>query len=214
MPSPLTPHRSWVFRVTAAVGVGALSAGLTAQQRPAPAPTPPTQGGGTFRSVTRLTVQTVSVKDKDGRPVEGLTVKDFAVTEDGEPQAVSFAEFERLPTSPAAETVAPADPLAPALPPTPRAAVALPPVTDTRIATSAPGSIRYGGRRLLVLYFDLTSGSSQDQLRSYNGARKFITTEMTPADLIAVIAFQGGGVHVKQDFTDQTDTLLDVLDRL
>ena len=32
----------------------------------------------TFRSTTRLIVQTVSVKDKEGKPIEGLTAKDFA----------------------------------------------------------------------------------------------------------------------------------------
>ena len=45
----------------------------------------------------RLIVQTVSVKDKDGKPIEGLTAKDFTVTEDGEPQTISFVEFQRLP---------------------------------------------------------------------------------------------------------------------
>ena len=51
----------------------------------------------TFRTTTRLIVQTVTVKDKDGKPIEGLTAKDFVVTEDGEPQTISFVEFQRLP---------------------------------------------------------------------------------------------------------------------
>ena len=42
----------------------------------------------TFRSSTRLVVTTVSVKGRDGRPIEGLTAKDFIVTEDNEPQEV------------------------------------------------------------------------------------------------------------------------------
>ena len=54
-----------------------------------------------FRSGARLIVQTVSVKDKDGRVIEGLTANDFVVTEDGEPQTVSFVEFQRLPDRPA-----------------------------------------------------------------------------------------------------------------
>jgi hypothetical protein len=37
----------------------------------------------TFRTGTRLIVQTVSVKDKDGHAVEDLTAKDFVVVEDG-----------------------------------------------------------------------------------------------------------------------------------
>jgi hypothetical protein len=50
----------------------------------------------TFRSGTKLVIQTVSVKDQDGKPVEGLTARDFVVTEDGEAQTVSFVEYQRL----------------------------------------------------------------------------------------------------------------------
>src|SRR3954453_17993011 len=151
---------------------------LSAQQ---PSAATPAQGTPTFRAAARLVVQTVSVKDKDGRPVEGLTVKDFAITEDGEPQTVSFAEFQRLPVAPDNVNVvdragADSPPVAQA-PMAPRAAAtptALASTTDTKIATSAPGDIRYRNRRLLVLYFDLTSMPSQDMLRAYNAARKFI----------------------------------------
>ena len=58
-----------------------------AQQQPSPP---------VFRAATRLIVQTVSVKDKDGRAVEGLKAEDFIVTEDNEPQTVSFVDT--LPT--------------------------------------------------------------------------------------------------------------------
>ena len=51
-----------------------------AQQPPAP----------TFRTTTRLIVQTVMVKNKDGHPIEGLTAKDFIVTEDGQPQMKNY----------------------------------------------------------------------------------------------------------------------------
>src|ERR1700730_17339776 len=78
---------------------------------------PPTQP--VFRAGTRLIVQTVSVKDKDGRAVEGLTPDDFIVTEDGEPQTVSFVEYQRLPDRPAdarADTPAPRFPATAAAP--------------------------------------------------------------------------------------------------
>src|SRR5688572_9554229 len=88
-----------------------------AQQQPAPV----------FRSSTRLIVQTVTVKDRDGRPIEGLTAKDFIVTEDNQPQDIAFVEFQRLQgeavtvpdaaltTAPAAAAVTPAPaPAAPA----------------------------------------------------------------------------------------------------
>jgi len=185
-----------------------------AQQPAAPA--------ATFRSTTRLIVQTVSVKDKDGRPIEGLTAKDFAITEDGEPQTVSFVEFQKLPTVPASASQVTvgdststdiATPAAVAPPPA-AAAGAVASTTDARIASSPPGDIRYRNRRLLVLYFDLTSMPPPDLLRAYNAARKYINTQMTPADLVAVMGFQGGGVRVKQDFTDNKAQLLEVVQTL
>jgi VWFA-related protein len=182
------------------------------QQPPAPA--------ATFRSTTRLIVQTVSVKDKEGRPIEGLTAKDFAVTEDGEAQTVAFVEFQKLTTTPGTASQvtvgddAAAAPVAPVSPPPAAAASTVAPVTDSRIASSAPGDIRYRNRRLLVLYFDMTSMPPPDLLRAYNASRKFINEQMTPADLVAVMGFQGGAVRVKQDFTDNKAQLLEVVQTL
>src|SRR3977135_4313939 len=78
----------WIVSALSALWCAPLPA-----QQPPPAPTPPVP---TFRSGTRLIVQTVTVKDKDGKPIEGLTAKDFTVTEDGEPQTIRFVEFQRL----------------------------------------------------------------------------------------------------------------------
>jgi VWFA-related protein len=165
----------------------------------------------TFRTTTRLIVQTVTVKDRDGNVVEGLTAKDFTVTEDGQPQEIAFVEFQRLAT-----TLAPAAPPPPAAPVTQPApavtGVASP--TQTEIASSPSGDIRYRDRRLIVLYFDLSAMPPPDQMRAYTNAQKYIDAQMTPADLVAVMTFQGGAVRVRQDFTDNKAALQEIILRL
>ena len=194
--------------------VAALTGASTHAQQPSQ--TPPAQSTPTFRSTTRLIVQTVNVKDKDGKPIEGLTAKDFVVTEDGEQQTVSFVEFQRLPGPAASGQViigdaAPDAAPAPAAPPPAKAAE---PTTDVRISAGQPGDVKYRNRRLLVLYFDLSAMPPPDLLRAYNAAVKYIKTQMTPADLVAVMGFQGGGVRVRQDFTDDKPKLLEVVQTL
>ena len=124
-----------------------------------------------------MIVQTVSVKDKDGKPIEGLTAKDFIVTEDGEPQTISFVEFQRCREPPPRTRRHAAPPAARQPPPCRR------PPDACRFGPSPPGDTRYRDRRLLVLYFDLTRMPPADQMRAYAAALKFIDTQMQPSDL-------------------------------
>src|ERR1039458_1508337 len=64
-------------------------------QQPPPAPAA-NDGAVKFTSNTQLVVETVIVKDQNGKPIEGLTAKDFTITEDGKPQVVSFCEYQTL----------------------------------------------------------------------------------------------------------------------
>jgi VWFA-related protein len=53
-----------------------------------------------------------------------------------------------------------------------------------------------------------------DQLRSYENARAFLDTQMTAADMVAVMTYQNGTVRVRQDFTDSRAALREVIDML
>src|SRR5687767_9121343 len=53
-----------------------------------------------FKSSTRLVIQNVYVKDKEGRPIQGLTAKDFVVFEDNQRQDIAFVEYQRIANDP------------------------------------------------------------------------------------------------------------------
>src|SRR5580692_2732583 len=176
---------------------------LTASAQQPPAPTAPAAtGDATFSSNTQLVIESVTVKDKSGKPIEGLTAKDFTITEDGAPQAIKFFEYQKLP-----DTVEP-------LPPQTGDVSVLNKFPHTKITAETPGSTRYRDHRLLALYFDMSALPPGDQLRSLDAARKFIRTQMTSADLVAIMMFNGGAVNVLQDFTDDRNRLSTILETI
>jgi VWFA-related protein len=162
-----------------------------------------------FRSGAQLNVVDVTVNDRNGKPIEGLTANDFTLTEDGDPQSISLVAFQRV------ETAGDATPPAPrqTVPARPRSTRVAPTVQPT-IAAAAPGDIRYRNRRLVVLYFDLSSMPPPDQMRAYTAARTFIASQIKPQDLVAIMTFQGGAVRVKQDFTGDAADLSETIETL
>jgi VWFA-related protein len=184
-----------------------LAAALVAQSIAAQQQAPPV-----FRTGAQLTVETVTVKDKAGRPIEGLTAKDFSITEDGVPQTISFVEFQRVQS--AAEPQA-APPSAPApVQAAPVSVVPRAPEAQYQISPSTPGDIRYRDRRLLILYFDVSAMPPPDLMRAYTAGQKFISAQMKAQDLVAIMTFQGGAVKVKHDFTGDRAQLREVFDTL
>ena len=160
-----------------------------------------TEAAATFTSNTQLVVEAVVVTDKKGKPVEGLTAKDFIVTENGAPQEIRFFEHQNLPQTVGAAGAGSE----------PEHIHIYDKLGRTQISREAPGSTRYKDRRLMALYFDLTAMPPGDQLRALAAAEKFIRTQMAPADLLAILRYAGGAVDVLQDFTGDHDRLLSIL---
>src|ERR1017187_1304290 len=119
-----------------------------------------------------------------------------------------LAPAQAIPVAPRADY---ATPSAAAEPQTPQVVLA-----QTRPASAAPNlapprpAQSYAGRRVLVLYFDLQGMTTDDQIRVQNAGLKFISSQMTSADKVAVMT-NAGGVKVLQDFTDDRDLLSQVV---
>lgn len=166
---------------------------------------------GTYQlTVTsQLVVETVVAKDKQGHFINGLSAKDFTITEDGVPQTIRFCEHETLPTD--------AEPLPP-LKDEDENITIYHHLTRTSIAPEDTqrdtGKSRYQGHRLIALYFDMSAMRPDDQLRAISAAQTFIRKQMTAADLISIMRYQGGSVDVLQDFSSDRNRLLSILETM
>jgi VWFA-related protein len=152
---------------------------------------------------SQLVVEAVTVKDKQGNVVRGLTAHDFTLTEDGVPQTIRYCEYQSLPTT--------ATPL-----PQPKdeSLTIYRKLARAQVTPEAADSTRYKDRRLLALYFDMSAMPPGDQLRALAAAEKFIRTQMTAVDLVSILRYQGGAVDVLQDFTADRNRLLSILQTL
>lgn len=184
-----------------AVATLSASAQLTGQNRPVG----DSNQAPTLHVTTRLVIESVTVKDKKGNPIDGLTAKDFTLTEDGAPQVIKVCEHQTLPDTPVP------------MPATPTGAEDIKiynRLALTQIAPDTPGQIKYKDRRLIALYFDMYGMPPEDQLRALADAEKFIRTQMTAADLVSILRYNGASVDVLQDFSDDRNHLLSILETM
>ncbi len=157
---------------------------------PPPAPQVSPNNKATIRSAVELVQVDVEVTDKNGKPVKALRQDQFAVSEDGKEQKIStfdFYDVEKIEKAEAADSA---------------------PVTIAIGSVAAPEDIRQQvrDRRLIVLFFDLSSLQPQDLTRSTTAAKRFLHDQMSAADLVGVIAY-GNQLHVIADFTNDRDLL-------
>jgi VWFA-related protein len=178
--------------------------GVSGAQQIAQNKSPGSAGTYTFSVRSQLVVETVVVKDMQGKYIDGLTAKDFAITEDGVPQQIRFCDHQDL------RDAAPV----PIASPESEEIKVYKQLTRTQIKPETEGSDHYKNRRLLALYFDMSAMKPVDQLRALTAAEQFLRTQMTSVDLVSILRYQGGSVDVLQDFTADRSKLLSILQTL
>ena len=184
----------------AAVAMLAPAGSAQNPQRPAPPAAPPQVSAnqkGAIRAAVNLVEVDVAVTDRDGKLLKGLRQDQFSIAEDGKDQKIStfdYYDVEKLEKADAAET----------------APITIP-IGSVAPAEEVRQQIR--DRRMIVLFFDLTSLQPNDLTRSTLAAKQFLSKQMTPADLVGVVAF-GNQLRVIADFTNDRDLLYSAVDAL
>jgi VWFA-related protein len=167
---------------------------------------------GQFKSETRLVIVDLTVKDKSGRPMTNLTKEDFQVFEDGAKQDVSIFEPQTLSSEPltpvsfednSPKTLETRGAPAPVAPAKPKPVVAAP----------AAGVIKFQDKRLLCLFFDMTTMQPPEQLRAQEAAIKFLDSQMTASDLVEIMTYTTG-IKIVQEWTADRETLITALKKL
>jgi VWFA-related protein len=159
-----------------------------------------------FRSGTELVTVNVVVRDRSGAAVRGLSRDDFIVTEDDKPQTITsfdFEELDRAEIGPAGPEPAPV--LAAADRRSANAAAGRPDDAGSAKA-SAEQKVDMHGRRLIVLFFDLSSMQPEELARAVRAAHDYVDQKLSTADLIAVASFSTA-LNVDQDFTADREAL-------
>src|SRR5580704_4679413 len=161
---------------------------------PASPQTPKPTVPSVIRASSDLVRIEVEVTDKSGKPIEGLREDQFTFTDDGKRQEIStfsYSDIEGIESAAAAQDkpiVVPVDNEGP----------------NTPSANAISDQLR--DRRLIVLFFDLTSMQSDDLIRAHDAAAKFVKEQMTKADVVAVVAFSSKLI-VLANFTNDQATL-------
>ena len=159
-------------------------------------PSQQTPTGYTFRSQSELVLVNVTVRDKDGNIVRDLKREDFTVLEDNKPQQVLSFDLEN--TDAVVSTATSEAKLLAAAPNAPTA------------NTNSPEASPFKDRRLIIMFFDLSSMQPEEIERATNAAQNYVDKQMAPADLVAVLSL-GNSIAVNQDFTSDRDVLKKVL---
>jgi len=166
-----------------------------------------------LKANTEIVLVNVQVRDGKGNFVRDLKQEDFTVTEDGKTQKILSLDIENT------DALTSNDVQAANLLGELNGATATEIQNQVKLRAQQPSPTEYTrdsfrDRRLMVLFFDLTSMQPEEVKRGIESAQKFIDDQLRPSDLVAVVSLSTR-FNTDQDFTNNKDdlkTALSVLD--
>lgn len=164
-----------------------------AQQQSGPPAPPPPSSASRLRAESNVVRIDVEVTNSAGKPIKGLRADQFEITDNGKPVKIStftYSDIEHMATAGPESTTAP---------------MVIP--VDTPVGTSSEAAMeKVRDRRMIALFFDMTSMETDDISRAHDAALKFLKQQMSPADLVAVIRLSSS-LKVLANFTNDRATI-------
>jgi VWFA-related protein len=158
-----------------------------------------------FSVESAMVVVDVTVRDGKGTLVDGLKREDFKIYEDNVPQSTVTFSAENVAIGPSSAAKDQGAGQTSTSSPKPQAIVnlALNPTAPVKKEDLA-------GKRLVILFFDLSSLQTENLIRSVDAAHDFITKKTGPQDLLAIATYSST-LSLVQDFTNDRELLLKTL---
>ncbi len=157
-------------------------------------------------NVDRVLTNVVVRDKKTGALITGLKQSDFQVFEDKRPQHITTFDYQNVDeavTLAEAKTVSGVSTT-----PTP-AKKTIADLVNNQFAAS-PDELK--DRRLIIMFFDLSSMQPEDVTRAVDAAKDYINKHMAPADLAAAVSLVSS-LSMDQDFTNNKQALLNAVSK-
>jgi VWFA-related protein len=162
---------------------------------------------------TEVVLVNVQVRDSKGNFVRDLKQDDFTITEDGKTQKILSLDIENTDALIASGDVQAVNLLGDL-----NGATATQIQNEIKARAQAPSPTEYTretfrDRRLMILFFDLTSMQPEEVKRAVESAEKFVDDQLKPSDLIAILSLSTQ-FNTDQDFTSNKEDLKTALESL
>jgi VWFA-related protein len=166
------------------------------------------QRNPTFSVEAAMVVVDITVRDSKGKLLPDLKKEDFRIFEDNQPQSIVTFAAEKVDVGP------PVEDKAPAIEPGKENPRVQPAVVNLGLNPNQPvNKVTLSGKRLMVLFFDLSSLGTENLIRSVDAAHSFVVKQTGPQDLIAIATYSSE-LALVQDLTNDRDLLLKTLNRI
>jgi len=154
-------------------------------------------------NVNRVLTNVVVRDKKTGELVPGLKQSDFQVIEDNKPQQILTFDYQNVDQ---AVTLAEEKTVSGA---TTTQKKTIADLVNNSFAAK-PDELK--DRRMIVMFFDLSSMQPEDITRAVDAAKDYINNHMAPADMVATVSLVST-LSMDQDFTDDKHALLSAVSK-